>query len=651
MGRAIPELDVSARAGMLLAGFSAGRSNQPNLLTRNTRDQAVITGVAAASVYGVGVAGHSFLESAANRIPAHPVVSGLAVDAAATGAGLAVMKSLPPHGKRSSAQAVAHLVAQTSAGVGLAGLVANGLESIRGRRGARTASIAVLAGVVVGSYAATRPGRARFGSRQADGSYLENTPKSLSPAKSAALGGAAAVALYGLSHAESAGTTGFSHVAAKALGGEPEDHRALGRLAVSAVSAAGAWYAVSAVSSKLATVGQDVEAANEERPTLSEITGSPASGIPWDIQSREGTRWLSATLLASQIEAVMEEPAKQPIRVYASLESEATEEARAELLLSELDRTKAFERSHIALFSPTGSGYVNYVATESYEFFARGDCASAAIQYSVLPSPLSLTRTEGGTRQTRLVLEGIAERLSHLPLDERPKVYLFGESLGCKVSQEVFTGATDQSLRALGISGALWVGTPAFTNWRTEVWGDRPQSERPQVGPGAIYSPRAEPDWRLLPPSERDKVRYLLLQNGADPVPKFDALLLWRAPNWLGSDESRPPGAPLGTKWQPVTTFVTTLLDQINALAPTPGRFEYGGHDYRSVIPDAIADVWRFPSTPEQRKRVFRFMENRELALEIKRIMAAAEAKPSAEWEEAVAAAKTKVAELHAKNI
>ena len=28
----IPELDVSARAGMLLAGFVAGRSNQPHLL-------------------------------------------------------------------------------------------------------------------------------------------------------------------------------------------------------------------------------------------------------------------------------------------------------------------------------------------------------------------------------------------------------------------------------------------------------------------------------------------------------------------------------------------------------------------------------------------------------------------------------------------
>lgn len=649
MGNRIPELDVSARAGMLLAGFSSGRSNQPNLLTRSTADQALITGVTAASAYGIGVSGHSFLESIANRLPMNRVVSGLAVDAVVASAGLALMKALPPQPQRSGKQAALQLMAHAATGVGTAGLAANALESIRGRRGARTAATAALAGVVIGSWALTRPGRAKFGSRQADGSYLENTPKTLSTGKAAVFGLAATGALYGLSHAESAGATGISHVAAKLLGGEPADHRSLGRIGVTLLSAGGAWYAVAAVSSKLATVGQDVEAANEDRPTLPEITGSPASGIPWDIQSREGTRWLSATLTASQIEAVMEEPSKQPIRVYASLESADSEEERAELLLSELDRTRAFERSYIALFSPTGSGYVNYVATESYEFLTRGDCASAAIQYSVLPSPLSLTRTEEGTRQTRLVLDGIAERLRELPPSKRPKVFLFGESLGCKVNQEVFTGASDQSLRALGIDGALWVGTPSFTNWRQVVWEDRPQNERPEVGPGAIYSPRAVPDWRDLPDSERERVRYLLLQNGADPVPKFDAQLLWREPNWLGPDESRPPGAPQGTKWQPVTTFVTTLVDQINALAPTPGQFEYGGHDYRSVIPDAIADVWRLPATAQQRQRIFQVMEDRELASEIKRLMAEAEAKPEAERAEAMAKAKAKVAEIEAK--
>ena len=646
MAGKIPELDVSARAGMLLAGFAAGRSNQPGLLTRATRDQALITGVAAAGGYGWGVSSHSFLRSIADRLPLKPVVSGLLVDAAATGAGLAAMKALPPARQQSAPQAVGQLLAQGVTGAGAAGLVADALEPLRGHRGARMASIAVLAGVVVGSWALTRPGRATVGSLMPDGTYLENTPRQMSTGKATALGVGTAAALYGFSHAESALTTGISHGAAAVLGGEPQDHRALGRLGATTATAGLGWYAVAKVSTLLSTGGQKVELANEERPTLAEITGSEASGIPWDIQSREGTRWLAGTLTADYIESVMGEPSRQPIRTYASLESAPTEEARAELLLAELDRTKAFERGHLALFSPTGSGYVNYVATETFEFLARGDCASAAIQYSVLPSALSLTRAEGGTRQTRLVLDGIAERLRDLPASKRPRVYLFGESLGCRVSQDAFTGATDLPLRAIGIDAALWVGTPAFTQWRRTIWGERGLDQRPEVGPDAIFLPRCINDWHSLPDADRDQVKYLLLQNGDDPVPKFDGTVLWRQPDWLGSDESRPPGAPVGTKWQPIATFVTTFVDLMNALTPTPGHFEYGGHDYRAVIPEALATVWRLPADPAQMQRIYSAMEDRELAWEVKRMLADAAAKPESERAEAIKAAQKRTNEM-----
>lgn len=90
-------------------------------------------------------------------------------------------------------------------------------------------------------------------------------------------------------------------------------------------------------------------------------------------------------------------------------------------------------------------------------------------------------------------------------------------------------------------------------------------------------------------------------------------------------------------------------MEQINALAPTPAQFEYGGHDYRSPIPDAIADVWQLPATPGQRQRNFQVMEDRELASEITRLMAEAEAKPEAERAEAMAKTKAKVADIEAK--
>ena len=97
-------------------------------------------------------------------------------------------------------------------------------------------------------------------------------------------------------------------------------------------------------------------------PDIAEITGGPGSLIPWADQSRESARWLSMTLRPDAISEVMREEAKQPIRVYAPLDSAATPEERAALLLAEIDRTGALERSSFALFSPTGSGYINYVA-------------------------------------------------------------------------------------------------------------------------------------------------------------------------------------------------------------------------------------------------------------------------------------------------
>ena len=62
-------LDVSSRAGFLLGSYYTGLSLQPNLLSRGTRDQAIISGVAASVGYAWGVSAHSFLRSTADRLP------------------------------------------------------------------------------------------------------------------------------------------------------------------------------------------------------------------------------------------------------------------------------------------------------------------------------------------------------------------------------------------------------------------------------------------------------------------------------------------------------------------------------------------------------------------------------------------------------
>lgn len=627
------QLDPSARAGLMLAAYAAGASTQPNLLTRGTPDQSIITGIAAAVGYGWGVSADSFVRSVADRLPS--AISSPLLKAALVGAGAAVNHKVAPRGGHGPARDLVRLGATGAVAAGAAGLAADGMEVVRGRRGGRLLALGAMAAAGVAAWAKTRPGKASFGSQLPDGGYFEDTPRSLSPGKTAGLGAATGVLLFGFAHAESALTSALATGAAKALGGLPDDHRTIGRIGSTAATFGLGWLAVSAVTAKLTGAGSEVETANSEAPTLPEVTGSPASGIPWSDQTREGTRWLSEVLLADHIGTVLGESARQPIRVYASLDSAPTPEQRVGLLLQELDRTRAWERAHIALFSPTGSGYVNYVACETFEYLARGDCASMAIEYSVLPSALSLTRTELGTRQTAMVVAGVTERLLAMPREQRPKFYMFGESLGCKVSEEMFSGASDVSLRGAGIDAGVWVGTPAFTKWRKRAWGDRPQNVAPEVGPGALYLPRAVSDWHALAEQQRSAVKYLLLQNGDDPVPKFEAPLLWREPDWLGPDDTRPPGAPRGTRWLPVVTFVATFTDLMNALTPTPGTFQEGGHDYRLEIPEAIRQVWSLPATDDQMQRVNRALRQRELAWELKRDWDSAAAKDGEDGDKA----------------
>ena len=320
-----------------------------------------------------------------------------------------------------------------------------------------------------------------------------------------------------------------------------------------------------------------------------------------------------------EIERVMDEPATQPIRVYAPTQAATTPEERADLLLAEIDRTGALQRPAFALFSPTGSGYVNYVATETFEYLTRGNCASASIQYSVLPSALSLTKVDYATHQTRILVNGIVARLMAMPAEKRPKFYLFGESLGSQVSEEMFRGTGTSGPVGIGLDAAFWIGTPASTVYRQELWGNRTVTQPPEVGPGAFYLPRAIRDWDALPDEDKDAVDFLLLQNGDDPVPKFAAPLVWKRPDWLGPSDTRPPGSPLRTRWLPVVTFVTTFIDLQNALVPTPGIFQEGGHDYRLVIPETLRRVFGLEASGEQMQRVQDALRARELEWEVRR--------------------------------
>ena len=619
------DLDPSSRAGLLLAAVGVGLSYQPNLLTRRSLDQGIITGVSGLAGYTWGTSAHSTLSSMGERLGGRrgQVVGDALVvlGSAATARLLAWREHEPP------SRAAARLAASSVAAAAAAGIAARAIEAMDSKSMRVLATVGSVLGAGAGVYGITRlrgqqVGALELGTHRDDrgGDMAEDLNRSVNPAVATGIGVAVSGVIYGLALAESRLTRLWGVGVSKVLGGQPEDHRTAARVLAAVATTAVAAGALKLVDAKLGGAGEGMEPAHAEPPDIPEITGSPASGRSWSDQSREGRRWLSMVLRPEGITGVMGEPAQaQPIRVYASLSSADTEEGRAQVLLDEIDRTRALERPYVALWSPTGSGYVNYVACETFEYLTRGNCASLAIEYSVLPSSLSLADVKRGTNQTSMVFSGIAARLAAMDPAKRPRMFLFGESLGSQVSEEMFNGQGVFGPMGLNLEAALWIGTPEATKWRQQIWGQRTVSEPPAVGPGEIYLPRWIGDWRDLPQDQREKVRYLLLQNGDDPIPKFWFEVLWRRPAWLGPQDKRPPGAPKGTTWVPVTTFFATFIDMLNALAPIPGVFAEGGHDYRLELPEALREVWRLDATPEQMASVQTALRRRELGWETKR--------------------------------
>jgi uncharacterized membrane protein len=264
--------------------------------------------------------------------------------------------------------------------------------------------------------------------------------------------------------------------------------------------------------------------------------------------------------------------------------------------------------------SPTGTGYVNYVAVAAAQYLTRGDVASVTMQYSKRPSPLSLGKVRVAREQNRLLWLRILERVRRMPPDRRPEVVLFGESLGAHTSQDVLLGWGTIGPQALGIDRALWIGTPAGSKWMHEITGPA----RPDVDPALIAVVNDHEQFVALGEEARAKVRYVLLSHDNDGVTRFGLDLLSRRPDWLGPNRPRteelpgrsPRGIPASMRWRPVTTFFQTLVDMKNA--QVAGSYEPWGHDYRADLPEFVRDVYGLECTDEQLARVRDAVRRRE---------------------------------------
>lgn len=312
------------------------------------------------------------------------------------------------------------------------------------------------------------------------------------------------------------------------------------------------------------------------RPDEPERSGSPASLVAWDSLGRQGREFIGHGPRRTDIESFAgPECCHEPIRVYVGLKSADTPQARADLAVRELERTHAFDRKYVGVFTVTGTGWVNPRVADSLEYLHGGDTAEVTMQYSYLPSWISFLVDQSKAEEAgQVLIHTILRRIDQFPANKRPKVLLYGESLGSYGTERAFTDVQDLRRR---VDGALLVG-PTFTN---PMWKQLTRSRDP-----------GSPEWRPTvstpgvhfagPPSDLDGVadgddapRVVYLQNASDPITWWNPRLAYRKPDWAG-----PPAAPDRSpafRWVPGVTFIQTMVDLADSLGVPAGHGHYFG--------------------------------------------------------------------------
>jgi uncharacterized membrane protein len=290
----------------------------------------------------------------------------------------------------------------------------------------------------------------------------------------------------------------------------------------------------------------------------------------------------------------MGEPAlAHPIRAYVGFNSEPLyQTGRAELALAELDRTGAFDRSVLLLISPTGTGWVDHTLIEAAEFLTRGDIATCCIQYARYPSFLSVQKVALGRRQFRLLLWGVKQRLAGMPPQERPRVLVFGESMGAWTSSDVVMFQGIDGFDHYGIDRALWVGLPWLAKWSRSGMTRGSSTLVPQ---GTVEVFDRQEQLQALAEEEKARLRAVVVSHDNDPIAVLGPDLLVQRPAWL-ADGQRGRGVPEQMRWQPVGTFIQTGMDAMNAMLKAPGEFASFGHDYRADMAGVVGDAYRLPA-------------------------------------------------------
>ena len=326
-------------------------------------------------------------------------------------------------------------------------------------------------------------------------------------------------------------------------------------------------------------------------PSDALMSGSSESLVSWGTIGRRGKTFLAGGPTQEQIakfhnvaespesaaDALLDPTVKSPIRVFVGLRSRPDAASRAKLAVDELIRAGGFDRKVLIVATPTGTGWLDPSAVDTIEYLHRGDTAIASIQYSYLPSWLTvLVDPERSRRAANALFDAVYAHWTKLPKDSRPSLYLHGLSLGAMGSE---TSADLYTIFDDPIQGAVWSGTPFPSQQWNEFVRDRNEGSPvwlPTFRDGSMV--------RFMNQSEAfgdgqrwGGMRNVYIQYPSDPMVWFSPDLAFEKPAWMIGQ--RGPDVSPYLKWYPIVTFLQIAFDLPMATSVPLGH----GHKLFSV--------------------------------------------------------------------
>jgi uncharacterized membrane protein len=244
----------------------------------------------------------------------------------------------------------------------------------------------------------------------------------------------------------------------------------------------------------------------------------------------------------------------------------------------------------LLVVTTTGTGWVDPAASDSLEYEFNGDTAMVAMQYSYLPSWMSFLVDQVKARDAgRALFDAVYGAWAKLPPETRPKLYVFGESLGTFGGEAAFSGLADIQNRTAGV---LWAGPPNFNALTRQIVENRDNGSPewlPVVDQGRTVRFADEAPDLAKPSGTWGQPRVVYLQNASDPIVWWSPRLIVHHPDWLRG--ARGPDVSQSMVWIPFVSFWQITADLVFAVGVPDGH----GHKYEADYVNGWADVAQPP--------------------------------------------------------